>query len=144
MSATESTDGAWCTGCKARHPREAFGADRSRGRGFAASCYRHRKTMYERTYVRRGRPSRVGQRLAATRDGDKRQARARVNHEVEVGRRPHPNALPCADCGHQWSAGERRHEYDHHLGYGAAHQLDVQPVCTSCHRTRESRRRKGA
>lgn len=74
----------------------------------------------------------------APRDGDKKQARQRINVEVRTGYRPHPNSLPCTDCGHLWSEGERRHEYDHHLGYGAAHHYDVEPVCTECHAKRDS------
>lgn len=73
----------------------------------------------------------------APRDGDKVQARQRVNVEVRTGRRPHPNTLPCVDCGHVWSKGERRHEYDHHLGYAPEHHLDVEPVCTLCHHARD-------
>ena len=74
----------------------------------------------------------------APRDGDKQQARQRVNVEVRTGRRPHPNTLPCVDCGHIWSEGERRHEYDHYLGYGSEHHLDVVAVCSSCHAKRDS------
>lgn len=74
------------------------------------------------------------------RDGDREQARQRVNVEVRTGRRPHPNTLPCTDCGHEWAAGERRHEYDHHLGYAAAHHMDVQAVCTTCHHLRDDKR----
>lgn len=40
-----------------------------------------------------------------------------------------------------WRPGERRHEYDHHKGYGPAHHLDVQAVCTLCHATRDSTRK---
>jgi hypothetical protein len=29
----------------------------------------------------------------------------------DLGQRPHPNSVPCADCGHVWFEGERRHEY---------------------------------
>ena len=39
------------------------------------------------------------------RDGDRKQARQRINVEVQAGRRPHPNSLPCTDCG-LWCAGE--------------------------------------
>ncbi len=75
------------------------------------------------------------------RDGDKIQARQRVNVEVRTGRRPHPNTLPCTDCGHVWRPGERRHHYDHHLGYAAEHHLDVEPVCTTCHAARDQKPR---
>ena len=71
------------------------------------------------------------------RDGDRRQARRRINVEVRGGRRPHPNALPCKDCGHVWAPGERRHEYDHFLGYSAEHHYDVEAVCTICHAARD-------
>jgi hypothetical protein len=73
----------------------------------------------------------------APRDPNKLLARSRVNVEVRFGRRPHPNKLPCTDCGHIWSKGERRHEYDHHKGYAAEHHFDVEPVCTICHAARD-------
>lgn len=74
------------------------------------------------------------------RDGDKVQARQRINVEVRSGRRPHPNTLACVDCGHVHAVGERRHEYDHHKGYAAEHHLEVEPVCTTCHAQRDSER----
>jgi len=86
----------------------------------------------EETWTRR-----FGAPPDAPRDGDKRQARRRINVEVREGRRPHPNTLPCADCGHVWQEGERRHEYDHYLGYGAEHHYDVESVCTVCHARRD-------
>lgn len=55
------------------------------------------------------------------RDGDKLQARQRINVEVRT-------------------PGERRHEYDHHHGYGAEHHYCVEPVCTKCHRARNDQR----
>src|SRR3546814_10218569 len=67
------------------------------------------------------------------RDGDKVQARQRINVEVRTGHRPHPNTLPCVDCGHEWKPGERRHEYDHYLGYAAAHHYDVEEVRSEEH-----------
>lgn len=67
------------------------------------------------------------------RDGDKKQARRRINVEVREGRRPHPNELPCAICDHAWSKGERRHEYDHYLGYGPENHYTVRALCTTCH-----------
>lgn len=76
----------------------------------------------------------MGMRHVAARDGDKKQARARVNHLVRTGRMPHPSTLPCTDCGH---AGEGRlHEFDHHLGYAAEFHESVEIVCCKCHRAR--------
>lgn len=72
------------------------------------------------------------------RDGDKIQARQRINVEVRTGRRPHPNTLPCWDCGHVYKPSERRHEYDHYKGYAAQNHYKVQPVCTLCHAKRDS------
>lgn len=126
----------WCAGCKAWHYRGVFGADASRTDGLAASCQTARSAVHQRTYVKRPRVSKAGVFLVPTRDGDKRQARARVNHAVDVGRLPDPNTLPCADCGHAYD-GKTRHEYDHHMGYAAEHQLSVQAVCSVCHRRRE-------
>ncbi len=73
------------------------------------------------------------------RDGDRKQARQRINVEVRTGYRPHPNDMPCVDCGHVWRDGERRHEYDHHLGYAPEHHLDVVARCTRCHAAREGK-----
>jgi len=67
----------------------------------------------------------------APRNGDKRQARQRINVEVRTGYRPHPNSIPCHVCGHM--GDDRRHEYHHHKGYDAANHYDVIPLCTLCH-----------
>lgn len=69
-------------------------------------------------------------------------ARNAVNLEVATGRLPRPDALPCADCGRRWSAGGRRHEYDHHRGYDPAHHLTVEPVCSMCHAARDSLKKR--
>lgn len=70
-------------------------------------------------------------RLVKARDGDKLQARGRVNYLVRIGMLPHPNDLPCTDCNHIAVAGEP-HGYDHFLGYSAEHHEDVQAVCARC------------
>lgn len=113
----------WCTACKAWHPRAAFVVDRSRGDGLRARCLA----------ADRGRPAR-------RRAPDREAAGRAVKYAVKTGRLPHPNTLKCSDCGHSWALGERRHEYDHHLGYAPEHQLDVQAVCTLCHADREKLR----
>lgn len=86
-----------------------------------------------------GRP---GPAPNSPRDGDRVQARQRVNVEVRTKRRPHPNTLPCVDCGHVWGPGGRRHEYDHSKGYDAEHHLEVEAVCTTCHAQRDSSKAK--
>ena len=72
------------------------------------------------------------------RSGDKKQARQRINVLVRTGKIAHPNTIPCVDCGHVYADGERRHEYDHHLGYAAEHHYSVQSVCTTCHAKRDN------
>lgn len=134
----------WCVGCKEWHHERAFGADKTRGDGLACTCDEARNARARARYTTKPRRSRLGSHLVASRDGDRLQARARVNHAITTGRLPRPNALPCFDCGHAWESGERRHEYDHYLGYAARHQYDVQAVCTSCHATREAERRAAA
>lgn len=79
--------------------------------------------------------------ITPTRDGDKKQARRRVNYLVEQGRIPHPDDLPCMDCGDGVFSGVYRHEYDHARGYDAENQLYVEPVCSKCHHNREAMRR---
>jgi hypothetical protein len=129
-----------CWRCQDWHPADEFSVDRSRGRGRAGSCRRSTNAAARKRYQRKQRPT-PGRRYTAARDGDYRQARRRVNHLVDIGALPRPNAVPCTDCGHVWSPGERRHEYDHHLGYAPEHHEDVQAVCTTCHHAREDTRR---
>ena len=45
---------------------------------------------------------------------------------------PHPNTLPCADCGHVWFEGERRHQYVEQDGTITIEQ-DADVVCQLCH-----------
>lgn len=134
----------WCYKCKTWHPRSAFHSDRSRYDGLDPVCRDSRRTGHPRGWHERPAVNpvtgRSGPAPMAPRSGDKIQARQRVNVEVRCGRRPHPNSIPCTDCGHEWKRGDRRHEYDHHLGYAAEHHLDVQSVCTTCHHKREASR----
>lgn len=131
-------------GHRAWHLRDAFCVDRSRGDGLKATCRAFDREVYVVSYVpvplAERRP--CGPPPVPRRDGDKRQARRRINVLVRTGRIPAPNKLLCADCSHEWSVGERRHEYDHYLGYAAEHHEDVEAVCTTCHREREAARVK--
>ena len=133
----------WCTGCKAWHLRTEFDVDKSRADGLFAKCRAARRRDHRETYIRRPRPK-AGRRYVEPRDNDRLQARGRVNHLVNVGVLPDPNDVPCTDCGHIWSVGESRHEYDHHCGYAADHHEDVQAVCSKCHHARERARRAAA
>lgn len=128
----------WCCRCKQWHERSAFGLDAKSTDGVARSCLASRATSGRNRYVKKGRKSMAGRRFSEPRDGDKLQARGRVNVLVRTGRLPRPDSLLCADCGH--IGPDRRHEYDHHLGYTAEHHEDVQPVCSVCHHGRSRQR----
>lgn len=134
----------YCTGCREWHPVSAFGKDASRSDGLAAMCRKTRGRKAKATYRPRPRESTMGARFAPARDGDREQARARVNLLVRTGRLPRPNDMPCFDCGARWREGQPRHEYDHHLGYAAEHQEHVQAVCRPCHRKRDEGRAASA
>lgn len=112
----------WCTGCKEWHPRSEFVRDRSRGDGLRAHC------------LKRDRARPRGRRAP-----EREEARRVVAVAVRYRRLPHPSRMACHDCGH--TGEDRRHEYDHYLGYAEAHRLDVQAVCTLCHADREKARR---
>jgi hypothetical protein len=132
----------WCTGCKQWHPHVDFNIDRSRGDGLGKWCRAFATEQGRTHYTPRPRPA-AGRRFVAARDGDQQQARRRVNHLVDVGLLPDPNDRACNDCGHVYTEGERRHEYDHHRGYEPEHHEHVEPVCTTCHHARETQRRAG-
>jgi hypothetical protein len=136
----------WCTACKAWHPKTKFGNDTSRGDKLAAKCKDSQRTG--RRVGWHGQPAinpltgRPGPAPHPPRDGDKKQARRRINVAVRSGRLPHPNTLRCADCDHL--GPDRRHEYDHFLGYAAEHHEHVEPVCSSCHVLRSLKRGENA
>ena len=62
-------------------------------------------------------------------------ASAAVGQAIKQRKLPHPTSLKCVDCGAIATS------YDHHLGYGRDHWLDVQPVCTRHNATRAWARR---
>lgn len=130
----------YCYRCVDWQQASEFGRDASRSDGLARACRESVKAAARARYTRRRRPQ-PGRKFVAARDGDFLQARRRVNYLVEIGLLEPSNSLPCTDCAHVWSDGERRHEYDHHLGYDAEHHEDVEPVCTTCHHSREDERR---
>lgn len=130
----------WCTGCKAWHEKSAFGIDRSRADGLATICAASRRRLRKERYQPKPQVDRRGRQFVMPRDGDRKQARRKVNHLVDVGLLPDPNDVACMDCGHLRRTDGRRHEYDHYLGYGTEHHEHVQVVCSSCHHARERKR----
>lgn len=128
-----------CTKCKQWKPASEFAADASRNDGLVPACRDCKAGHHKATFVPVAPENRapMGPPRVARRDGDKLQARARINADVRMGQRPDPNTLHCVYCGH--IGDDRRHEYHHHLGYAAEHHNDVLPACTTCHRREESR-----
>jgi len=57
----------------------------------------------------------------------------------EIGR-PHPNTVPCSDCGHVWFEGERRHDYVDAAGVVTIED-EADAVCRLC-RIKRGRGRK--
>ena len=129
----------WCTLCRAWHSQNAFGKDSSRWDGLVPSCKESKNSFARNAYAPQP-PLPKGRKFIPARDGDSKQARRRINYFVELGLFAHPNTLPCADCNHEWRDGERRHEYDHYLGYAPEHHETVQAVCSTCHHKREAAR----
>lgn len=129
----------WCCACKKWQKVGEFYSDASRYDGFASSCKKAQSERGKRRYKPKGRTSKLGCFFVATRPGDKKQARCRVNNLIKNGGLPHPRTLPCKDCGHVWTEGGSPHQYDHHLGYSEEHTFSVEAVCAKCHgrRTRE-------
>lgn len=130
----------YCWRCDAMHRDSDFGKDSSRYDGLASSCRDARGRRQRELFRPSMKPTRHGPRRIPRRDGDKKQARSRIYHDVRQGLRPAPASLPCHDCGHL--GRDRRHEYDHFLGYAAEHHGDVQPVCSRCHGIRGRARRE--
>lgn len=126
-----------CTVCRGWKLESAFNRDNSRYDGLSPKCRECQnglgRSRHKPIPLEARKP--YGPTPQPGRDGDKLQARARVNREVKAGRLPKPNDVPCKICGHIGT--DRRHEYHHAKGYSAAHHLTVESHCTKCHRVVE-------
>lgn len=140
LQAREAAGEKFCLKCRTWQSRDVFGRDVTRWDGKAIWCPSCRAGHHKTTYVPHPAEGPPGPAPKAPRTGDKRQARMRVNVLVRTGRLARPNDLPCFDCGHEWTKGARRHEYDHFRGYESAHHYDVQAVCSKCHHRRARER----
>lgn len=107
-----------------------------RGRRLCKTC---RSVRQRAAYVKKGHPGRRGW-LTPIRDGDKKQARRRINYLVEQGFLPCAADVSCTDCADHLPEPGGRHEYDHALGYDGVNQLYAEVVCQRCHRNREELR----
>jgi hypothetical protein len=123
----------WCHECSQWHERTKFTSDSSRGDGLSPSCANSRNEKHRKKYIKKPRPL-PGRSFVKRRDGDKKQARSRVNYLRKIKLLPDPNSIPCCDCGHVGK--NMRHEYDHYLGYAKEHHEHVHAVCTKCHAKR--------
>ena len=121
----------WCIGCKVWHGATQFGVDSTRSDGRSSRCIKNRSDYSKSRYIPHPGPKGKPFPTVPARPGDKLQARRRVNFLIESGKLPKPSSVPCVDCGH--IGNDRRHEYDHFLGYEPEHHEHVQPVCQECH-----------
>ena len=130
----------WCTDCESFVDQDYFYDTSSRGRArkhsYCKSCSRIRSKRAND--LRLSTSEEFSKRETFPRDGDKKQARYRVNREVHKGNLPHAQTVACIDCGHVGS--DKKHHYDHYLGYAGINHLAVECVCVSCHQKRERQR----
>ena len=131
-----------CGKCRQWLDRGHFNKDVRRGDGLSANCRSCCSTGNPRGWHAKpninpetGRP---GPARLTPRDGDKQQARQAVTRLVRLRLIPRASELACVDCGHL--GPDRKHEYDHHLGYDAEHHEHVEPVCVACHSIRSHAR----
>ncbi|HLO46942.1 MAG TPA: hypothetical protein VK211_00730 [Kamptonema sp.] len=131
----------WCSVCRTWMPLAFFNNDANSVDGKCNKCKSCSRAIDRQRYkpVPLDQQKPRGFAPHPPRDGDKQQARNRVNREVRKGKLPRAQTVPCTDCGHIGS--DRLHEYDHYLGYAAINHLAVQCVCVPCHNKREQRRR---
>lgn len=127
--------GRWCKNCHA-----AYEKVRRRQKANTAMLERMIVALV-RNALKPTKAATLRPRRLPVKSGDKKAARARVNHLVEYGFIPRPQSLKCADCGH--IGPDRYHQYDHYLGYEAEHHDDVEPVCIQCHMRRDRMRKHG-
>ena len=122
----------WCHLCRKWHPVAQFGKDAYRYDGLSAVCKNAKNNLARARHVWKPKIQRIGRNFVLPRNGDKKQARRRVNYLIDIGILPKPNGLPCSSCGHEYD-GERRHEYHHVDGYDSESHEKVAVLCAKCH-----------
>ena len=119
-----------CCICKQWKEVSLFDKDSSRHDGISSKCKECHRGLWR--IKLQGGPQRKPRR-----QGDKTQARQRINQDVKRGIRPDPNDLHCVLCGHKGE--DKRHEYHHVCGYEPEHHYGVMPFCSTCHHQEEKR-----
>lgn len=132
----------WCFSCQTWLKLNLFNQSKNARDGKDNRCRTCRRAFDRKRYqpipidIRKSR----GFSTKPGRNGDKTQARNRVNYAVTRNRLPHARNIPCVDCGHL--GPDRLHEYDHYKGYDAVNHLEVECVCVPCHIDRERQRKQ--
>ncbi len=114
-----------CTICKRWLTTNNFPKDKSRHDCLSSKCRECSRAIWRIKNIT------SSNKRIQRRNGDKKQAMARINSDIESGLRPSPNDLFCALCGHLGT--DKKHEYHHPSGYSELHHYDVIPLCTTCH-----------
>lgn len=104
-----------CTACKAWKPREEFDVDRSRYDGKTAGCIPCRRVSVRRERIKSSETKSAIQK-----------AHDAVRWSIRRGTLSKPTMKKC-------KCGKRAAQYHHSRSY-AGHELDVEPMCLSCHR----------
>lgn len=122
-----------CIDCRQWKDRGEFHPDKTRWDGTSAKCKAcsSMRGIESHSPVDPSALKICGPERESPRGGDKIHARHLINLDVAKNRRPNPNDLYCAKCGHK--GDDKRHEYHHHMGYSAEHAYDVVALCSICH-----------
>lgn len=139
MEITE--DHRTCRICSVIKPLLEFGIHRRyKGvlyrRHVCKDCYLDINKDYWREYRKRTRDTTKPYENSRICHPERYQARQEVLKATKRGDMPRAAELLCVDCGIE------ANQYDHYLGYTTEHQLDVQPICLTCHELRERRRNR--
>lgn len=104
-----------CIRCRTWLPLDAFGVEIARGDGLTAACRDCRHVPVRRTRIALPGSESPGHAYTVLRDA------------IQHGILPPATTQTCA-CGRQ------ARNYHHANGYENGHEVDVVPMCVSCHR----------
>lgn len=125
-----------CTRCGQTKPLELFKKDSRASDGRDACCKecagKSQKAYRERPDIQKRDAERARQyknpRVFYRYNPEAQAAHNQIKAAIRMGLLPKASERPCRLCSNQAT------EYHHHNGYGVGHELDVIPLCRSCHR----------